>query len=193
MVIQISDRIVNIVHYYVVHKLIAIEGIMYSGTISGSLERIFNGFGSYKPYKQTLNKAGAILYSIVHGHSYSDGNKRTGLLTTYLFLLYNGYALYVPKDTTKFLERMADALDPNAPTEADAIEWIRKNARRSFSARLVSGMLTFYCKIWGTSLLESMTKAILLQNELPGIDKGKLIDKSLKKRMDDDAIKCSEE
>ena len=58
MGIQFSDRIVNIVHNYVVHKLIALDGIMYYGTISGSLERIFNGYGGYKFYKNTLDKAG---------------------------------------------------------------------------------------------------------------------------------------
>ncbi len=125
MPIQISPRIVEIVHNYVVRRLVAVEGVMYSGTISGSLDRIFHGFGGKKQYRTTLDKAGAILYSIVHGHSFSDGNKRTGLLTTYLFLLYNGYSLVVPKNTTHFLERMADAADPNAPTEEDAIRWVK--------------------------------------------------------------------
>ena len=67
MVIRISERMVDIVHSYVVQKLVAIEGIMYSGTISGPLDRIFNGFGGYCLYSHTLDKAGAVLYSIVHG------------------------------------------------------------------------------------------------------------------------------
>lgn len=192
MVIQISDRIVNIVHYYVVHRLIAMDGIMYFGTITGSLERIFTGYSGQKPYKKTLDKAGALLYAIVHGHSFSDGNKRTGLLTTYLFLMYNGYALFVPEKTTKFLERMADALDPDAPTEEDAIRWVHRNARTSVGPKIISASLTFYCRIWGTRLLEAMTKNILEQNALPGIDKEKLIDRSLKKP-NSPAITCAED
>ena len=66
MVIRINEEIVNIVHNYVVRRLVAVEGIIYSGTISGPLDRIFNGaFGGQK-YQHVLDKAGAILYSIVH-------------------------------------------------------------------------------------------------------------------------------
>src|SRR4030043_1030151 len=114
MVIQVTEEIINVVHNYVVSKLVALEGFVYSGTISGPIQRIFNEQYSGQKYPSVIEKAGAILYSIVHGHSYYDGNKRTGLLTTCLFLLYNGYVLHVPHDTTTFLERMADALDPNA-------------------------------------------------------------------------------
>jgi death-on-curing family protein len=192
MGIQISDRIVNIVHTYVVHKLIAVEGVMYSGTISGSLERIFNGFRGYQSYQNTLEKGGAILYSIVHGHSFSDGNKRTGLLTTYLFLLYNGYSIIVPKDTTQFLERMADAVDPNAPTEKDAIKWVKDNSRKSVMGSLISSVLTVYCRIWGTHLIETMTANLLEQNVWPvGLDKDKLTDKKLLKEKQTPAIQCS--
>ena len=125
MVIRINERIVNIIHSYVVLRLVAVEGVMYSGTISGPLERIFNGFGGYCLYSHTLDKAGAVLYSIVHGHSFSDGNKRTGLLTTYF-----------------------------------------------------------------TDFLETMTKTMLEQNALPGIDKNQLVDKTLQRGKIQPAIAC---
>ena len=190
MVIRISERMVDIVHSYVVQKLVAIEGIMYSGTISGPLDRIFNGFGGYCLYSHTLDKAGAVLYSIVHGHSFSDGNKRTGLLTAYLFLMYNGYSLNVPKDTTRFLERMADAVNPDAPTEIDAIAWVRRNAGKSLWAFIISEVLTVFCKVWGTDFLETMTKTMLEQNALPGIDKNQLVDRNLKRKKIQPAIAC---
>jgi hypothetical protein len=129
----------------------------------------------------------------VHGHSFSDGNKRTGLLTTYLFLLYNGYSLVIPEDTTKFLETMADAMDPNAPSEKDAIAWVKTNCRKSVPASFISTMLTVYCRIWGIGLLETMTTTLLEQTAWPGIDKNKLIDKTLMKEKNKPAVTCSKD
>lgn len=104
--------------------------------------------------------------------------------------MYNGFTLYVPKNTTKFLERMADALDPNAPTEQDAIKWVYTNTRKSIFFTLTSTFLIFYCKIWGTSLLEAMTKSLLEQNVLPeGVDREKLTDRTLR-QSDEPIIKC---
>jgi death-on-curing family protein len=193
MPIQISSRIVEIVHNYVVRRLVALEGIMYLGTISGSLDRIFHGFGNGTTYHKTLDKAGAILYAIVNGHSFSDGNKRTGLLTTYLFLSFNGYSLVVPKNTAQFLERMADAADPNAPTEEDAIEWVKCYAKGgSFLAVVTYLALTFFCKIFGDNFLEFMTIRILEEGEWVGLEKEKLVDKTWLKHKEP-PITCSSE
>ena len=90
MVIRVNEEIIKIVHNYVVRRLVAVEGTVYSGTISGPIERIFDETYGVEKYRTIDEKAGAILYSIVHGHSFADGNKRTGLLTTCLFLLFNG-------------------------------------------------------------------------------------------------------
>lgn len=187
MPIQFSDKMVLIVHNYVVNRLVAIKGIMYSGTIQGSLERIFNGYCGHTQYNNVLEKAGAILYSIVYGHSFSDGNKRTGLLTTYLYLVYNGYYLNVPQDTTKFLERMADALDPKAPTEKNAINWVINNSKKSVGASILSIMLETICKYLGTTFLEYLTTNLLERGFLP-MEKSKLIDKTLKTNS---PIQCS--
>jgi death-on-curing family protein len=180
MVIQVTEEIINVVHNYVVRKLVALEGVVYSGTISGPIERIFSEKYGGKKYPSLMEKAGAILYSIVHGHSYYDGNKRTGLLTTCLFLMYNGCVLHVPDDTTVFLERMADALDPDAPTEKDAIEWVKRNAKASVSASFNHAILVFYCKLSGKGFIPSFTKVLLEQNAIPYLDKEKLIDKTLR-------------
>jgi death-on-curing family protein len=180
MVIQVTEEIINVVHNYVVRKLVALEGIVYSGTISGPIERIFNEQYGGQKYVSVIEKAGAILYSIVHGHSYNDGNKRTGLLTTCLFLLYNGYVLHVPDDTTIFLERMADALDPKAPTEKDSIGWVKKNAKSSISASFTHALMVFYCKLQGKGFVPSFTRVLLEQNAIPYVDKEKLVDKTLR-------------
>ncbi len=55
---------------------------------------------------------------------------------------------------------------------------------------LFSFLLTFYCKFFGTDLLEGVTKNLLENDVFPdGLDKKKLVDKTLQKS--DVAIKCS--
>ena len=188
MVIAINERIVIIVHNYVISKLIAVEGILFPGMIAGPINRIFSPTYGQK-YTGVKEKAGAILYSIVHGHSFTDGNKRTGLLTTCLFLMYNGYVLHVPTDTAKFLEQMADALNPNAPTEFDAINWIKKNAKMSSGSISIYMLLLLFCKLQGIGIIEAVTPS-MLENSLPYINKEKLIDKTLKKTQKEQESLC---
>jgi death-on-curing family protein len=149
MLIPINEELIKIIHYYVVTRLVADEGIIYSGTITGCVDKVFTVLYGQKRYESIEDKAGSLLYSIVHGHSFTDGNKRTGLLTTSLFLLFNGKFLNAPTDCTQYLERMADAVNPRAPTEADAISWVRKHSSSNFLSSIMNGLLTFYLKTQG--------------------------------------------
>jgi death on curing protein len=194
MVIRINEQIVNVIHNYVVRRLVAVDGIIYSGTISGPLERVFGRtFGGQK-YHHVLDKAGAILYSIVHGHSFTDGNKRTGLLSTYLFLMINGYMLNPPQNTTTvFLEKMADALDPDAPTEKDAIAWVRQHSKMDGSALFTYASLSFACFLVGTDYIAYWIQGMLDTDTLPYRDKDKLVDKTLRNGMSKPVSICSED
>lgn len=197
MLIQISEELINIIHYYVVTKLMADEGVVYSGTITGCIEKVFSKLYGQKRYEGVEDRAGAILYSIVHGHSFIDGNKRTGLLATCFFLFFNGKVLRIPKDCVRFLETMADAMNPNAPTEKDAIEWVKKYTTSSIFSSLLNVMLTFYYKTRGLVYLERLTEMILSRDILPYVHREALIDKKLlearrkkwKKRACDEASK----
>jgi death-on-curing protein len=179
MLIQINEELINIIHYYVVTKLTAEEGVIYSGTITGCVNKVFSALYGEKGYKGIEDRAGAILYSIVHGHSFTDGNKRTGLLTTCLFLYFNGKLLKPPQDSAKFLEKMADAEDPNAPTEIDAIEWVKRHTSSSLSSSFINVILTFYCKTQGWAYLRQLTRTILDMDILPYVNKETLVDRKL--------------
>jgi death-on-curing family protein len=179
MLVLINEELINIIHYYVVTKLTADEGIVYSGTISGCIDKAFSPLYGEKRYSTIEDKAGGILYSIVHGHSFTDGNKRTGLLTTCLFLFFNGKLLKIPEDCAKFLAKMADAQDRNAPTEIDTIKWVRRHTTSSVSSLLINLILTFYCKTQGWAYLKQLTQMILSMDVLPYVNQEKLIDRKL--------------
>jgi death-on-curing family protein len=179
MLITINEGLINIIHYYVVTKLAADEGIVYSGTITGCVDKVFSPLYGQKMYMEVEEKAGAILYSIVHGHSFTDGNKRTGLLVTSLFLYFNGMFLKTPPDCASFLERMADAQNPKAPTEVDAINWVKKNSSRSLFGAILNIVYTFYCRSQGMGFLEQVTPIILSRNIIPYVDQETLVDRKL--------------
>jgi death-on-curing family protein len=182
MLIPINEELITIIHYYVVTRLIAEEGIVYSGTIRGCVDKAFTALYGQKRYQTIESQAGSLLYSIVHGHSFTDGNKRTGLLTTCLFLLLNGKFLSLPKDCTQYLERMADAKNPNAPTEADAIDCVRKNSASNFFSTFMNVICSFYLRTQGHGYLPQLTRTILDQDILPSIRREELIDRNLLER-----------
>jgi len=71
-----------------------------------------------------LEKGAYYLYEICKSHAFNDGNKRTALVTTYYFLLWNSYWFTIPTDAEKFLFKIADA-NENV-TYQDTLNWLRE-------------------------------------------------------------------
>lgn len=64
-------------------------------------------FGEYL-HKTIYDKAAAYLFHIVQNHPFNDGNKRTGALTTILFLEENGIEIiFSEKDYEEFVVNIA--------------------------------------------------------------------------------------
>jgi death-on-curing protein len=77
-------------------------------------------------YRTTIDKAGALLRSIVKNHPLVDGNKRLGTAVTFVFLLFNGY-LFAPPTTE--MVRFALELAASEPDMSwrDVAAWIRRH------------------------------------------------------------------
>lgn len=78
-----------------------------------------------QPYfHSTIDRAGALLRSIVTNHAFVDGNKRIGLMTTFTFLFFNGY-MFGPtnKEMSEFTINLADSQPPMERQEVS--KWIR--------------------------------------------------------------------
>lgn len=100
--------------------LINHEGLM------GTLDKVHWGI----PYKKELNiweKATILYKEIVENHYFADGNKRIGILITYIFLNKNGYNLQPPKgeiySTTMKIAQKELAFD-------EIQNWLQKNTRK---------------------------------------------------------------
>lgn len=67
-------------------------------------------FGEYL-HKTIYDKAAAYLFHIVQNHPFNDGNKRTGALTTILFLEENGVKItFSDENYEEFVVKIAQGL-----------------------------------------------------------------------------------
>lgn len=64
-------------------------------------------------YPDILSKAAALMRSLIENHPFHDGNKRTAVMATIIFLQLNGYELRVPE---RKLIKLALAIVNSNPT-----------------------------------------------------------------------------
>lgn len=109
---MISIKEVKIIHNILIDKFGGTEGIRDIGLLESALARPFATFDNNDLYLNPIEKASAILESIVINHPFIDGNKRTAYTLMRLILLENGldiiasqeskYDLVISASTGKF-------------------------------------------------------------------------------------------
>jgi len=101
-------------------------GIIFKGQIEWCAELPQMSVYGNELFPTILDKAGCLMYCIIRSHPFVDGNKRTGLLITSIFLSRNGYVLTSSKDDEVPLTlRIADL---NISCEViEVVEWIRNH------------------------------------------------------------------
>ena len=88
-------------------------------------------FGEYL-HKTIYDKAAAYLFHIVQNHPFNDGNKRTGALTTILFLEENGVKIaFSDKDYEEFVVSVAQG-----QKNKDEIAYFLKHGKKNQFNRL---------------------------------------------------------
>ncbi len=65
-------------------------GIRDIGTLESALSRPFQTFGGVDLYPDILQKAAALMESLIVNHPFIDGNKRTGFTMGNIFLMEHG-------------------------------------------------------------------------------------------------------
>jgi death-on-curing protein len=110
-------------------KLIATTGgaagIRDLGGLESSLAQPRASFGGDDLYPGVIEKAAALGFSIVMGHPFVDGNKRTGHAAMETFLVLNGYELGAPVDEQ---ERVMLQLAAGELARSQFVDWVRSRA-----------------------------------------------------------------
>ncbi len=125
-------------NYLNIHQVLAIynevmnetggsEGIRDIGLLESAVARPQSSFAGEEFYPDVFSKAAALGHSIIHNHSFIDGNKRTGYMAMRLFLNVNGYDLKAPlKEKYKFVMEIAQSMKE----EESIAQWLKKHSRK---------------------------------------------------------------
>ncbi len=103
--------------------------------------KIHSGF---EPYDTVFLKAASIMEGIIRFHPFVDGNKRTALLATYVYLKLNGYSVVYPLSAVRFSVEIAkfDKTDQESTNQLiqEIANWLKKRSARN--------ALSLALKIW---------------------------------------------
>ncbi|MBL7727551.1 MAG: type II toxin-antitoxin system death-on-curing family toxin [Dinghuibacter sp.] len=82
---------VEAIHQILIDKFGGSYGTRDRAALESALLRPFQTFNQTDLYKTVIEKASALLESMLINHPFVDGNKRTGYTITRIFLLQNGF------------------------------------------------------------------------------------------------------
>lgn len=103
------------------------HGVRDTGLLHSATERPKATFDGKDLYNDAFHKAAALMESLTNNHPFIDGNKRTAITSSALFLQFNGYLLNTSQ--TK-LEKFTLQMATDKLSFQDAVEWFKKNSDR---------------------------------------------------------------
>jgi death on curing protein len=105
-VILLSESVKDI-HRMVIRKSGGTLGALSEHKIQNCLDFPFYDVYGFRKHHTLFQQAAALLFAFVTFHPFTDGNKRTGLIVTQLFLTLNGYDFLYPRDTAEYVIAIA--------------------------------------------------------------------------------------
>jgi death-on-curing protein len=125
-IVWVLDEVVLAVHDEQLAEHGGLSGVRDRGAVESALARPRN-LVAIEACDDLARLAAAYAYGIARNHGFADGNKRTALVTTDLFLMLNGFELVSsPAENVLTILGLADG----AISEEELTRWIRKNIKR---------------------------------------------------------------
>lgn len=121
----ITREIADTFHVEVVDKFGGAHGIRDEGLIEGALASPQNRF-AYGRDVSIFELAASLCRSIVKGHAFVDGNKRSGLVAAVAFLSLNGFE-FVPEEDE--IAPMIEGLAASNVDELALADWFEANCQ----------------------------------------------------------------
>jgi death-on-curing protein len=95
--------------------------------LESAIFRPQSSFGGEDLYSTVFVKAAALAHSLILNHPFIDGNKRTGVVSSLVFLEINGYSLDVTQDQ---LVEMALKIATKVFDIEEIADWIKRNSKK---------------------------------------------------------------
>lgn len=140
MTIILLPESVKQIHKMIIKTTGGEMGGFSEGKIQICLEYPFHEFHRYKKFRNIFQQAGALLYAFATFHAFTDGNKRTGLIVTQLFLTLNGHDFSYPDDTFDYVIAIASN---KIRSNRRISKWLKENSIKSKDYRDDGRYLTF--------------------------------------------------
>ncbi|WP_347157887.1 type II toxin-antitoxin system death-on-curing family toxin [Pontibacter chitinilyticus] len=95
---MITIEEVEQIHHIVIAEFGGAKGVRDTGALDGAINWPFATFDQQELYPRPIDKAAAIIESILINHPFVDGNKRTGYVLMRLILLQAGFDIRATQD-----------------------------------------------------------------------------------------------
>lgn len=124
----LSPEEILAIHAEIIDRYGGLHGLRDLGLLDSAAARPRAGFGDFEAYPSLFEKAAVLLYSLIRNHAFLDGNKRTGVVCTVIFLERNGYHL---KITTNTLVQLALDIANDKINEKEITEKLKTGSTKS--------------------------------------------------------------
>jgi len=89
---------VLLIHARLIQRTGGVSGVRDVGLLESAVARPQATFGQNDLYPDVWSKAAALMHSLIKNHPFVDGNERTALTATAMFLELNDYTLAASND-----------------------------------------------------------------------------------------------
>ena len=89
----LSAEQILFIHSQLIEETGGSHGVLDLNMLLSAIGRYQSSFDDQDLYQDLFSKAAALMESLIRNHPFVDGNKRTGVTATGIFLLRNGYQL----------------------------------------------------------------------------------------------------
>ncbi len=148
------------------------KGYTSKGLVKPCMDRAMYCYYGEVQYENVYERTAALIQGIINFHPFTDGNKRTALLSAYFFLLFHGYKLDIVFE--KVLDTFIDIANERISDIEDIADWVEENTK---STGLIPRFLSFILRLTQeridvkTTLAETNLVTLLLmrmEEEWPG-------------------------
>ena len=113
---------VLLLHALLIQRTGGTSGVRDMGLLESALARPQAAFGQDDLYPDLWSKAAALMHSLIKNHPFVDGNKRTALTATGVFLELNGHRLATSNEAVLEFTRQAATGEIELAEIADWLE-----------------------------------------------------------------------
>jgi death-on-curing protein len=126
MTVYLTAQQVLFIHARLIETTGGSHGLRDLGLLQSAVARPQATFDGADLYPDLWHKAAALMESLAQNHPFVDGNKRTAITATAMFLQQNGYVL---QTTNEALEAFVMMVVEERPSLDAIVVWLKENVK----------------------------------------------------------------